>query len=236
MAWYGQIEQLQTIFDELERLLPSGAQLTSFIATIVHFMDCLIDNQRGNLFTNIYHDSTVQPFLLPYISGHTRLSHRKWFRYIFIHACHYCRSFEDFEDFEDERIYIEAIFLANGYSLDFVEYHWRQFLKRFNFSLIELTDLNRYKYNSLRTELFSRIMARKHEREEEKLSETNQKLIQLHYLFDCGSRCEFNQKFQRLWLTILNEDLIFKQYGLKIQLNSKHCYSSNILLARSITF
>ncbi|CAM4806393.1 unnamed protein product [Rotaria magnacalcarata] len=121
-------------------------------------------------------------------------------------------------DFEDERIYIDAIFLANGYSLDFVEYHWRQFLKRFNFKLL------------------SRIMARKREREEENLLETNQKMIQLHYLFDWGSRCEFNEKFQRLWLTILNEDLIFKQYGLKIQLNSKHCYSSNILLARSITY
>ncbi|CAM4983261.1 unnamed protein product [Rotaria socialis] len=90
---------------------------------------------------------------------------------IFIHACHYCCSFEDFED---ERIYIEAIFLANGHSLNFVEYHWRQFLKRFNFSPIELTDLNRYKYSSLCTELFSRIMAQKREREEEKLLETNQ--------------------------------------------------------------
>ncbi|CAF3694095.1 unnamed protein product [Rotaria socialis] len=139
MAWYGQIEQLQTIFDELERLLPSGAQLTSFIATTVHFMDCLINNQRGNLFTNVYHNSTVRPFLLPYIPSYARLSHRKWFRYAFIHAFHYYCSFEDFED---ERIYIEAIFLANGYSLDFVKYHWRQFLKRFNFSLIELTDLN----------------------------------------------------------------------------------------------
>ncbi|CAF4618388.1 unnamed protein product, partial [Rotaria magnacalcarata] len=39
------IEQLQTILDELEQLLPSGAQLTSFIATTVHFMDCLIDNR-----------------------------------------------------------------------------------------------------------------------------------------------------------------------------------------------
>ncbi|CAF5165219.1 unnamed protein product [Rotaria magnacalcarata] len=79
-------------------------------------------------------------------------------------------------------------------------------------------------------------MARKREREEENLLETNQKMIQLHYLFDWGSRCEFNEKFHRLWLTILNEDLTFKQYGLKIQLNSKHCYSSNILLARSITY
>ncbi|CAF3403989.1 unnamed protein product, partial [Rotaria socialis] len=140
MTWYEPIEQLQTIFDELERLLPSGAQLTSFIATTVHFMDCLIDNQRGNLFTNVYHDSTVRPFLLLYIPSYARLSHRKWLRYVFIHAFHYCCSFEDFED---ERIYIEAIFLANRYALDFVEYHWRQFLKRFNFSLIELTDLNR---------------------------------------------------------------------------------------------
>ncbi|CAF1624904.1 unnamed protein product [Rotaria magnacalcarata] len=45
MTWYGPIEQLQTILDELEQLLPSGAQLTSFIATTVHFMDCLIDNR-----------------------------------------------------------------------------------------------------------------------------------------------------------------------------------------------
>ena len=56
--------------------------------------------------------------------------------------------------------------------------------------------------------------------------------ISLNY--DWGSRCEFNQKFHQLWSSLLNEDPVFKEYGLKIILTSKHCYLSNTLLGRSM--
>jgi hypothetical protein len=67
---------------------------------------------------------------------------------------------------------------------------------------------------------------------EEKQLEENNQLIKLEYLFDWGSRLDFNRDFHRNWFEILEHDPKFKKYALKIKLNSKHCYSSNMLLAQ----
>ncbi|CAF1290979.1 unnamed protein product [Rotaria sordida] len=94
-------------------------------------------------------------------------------------------------------------------------------------------NLNRSTYLSFRNELFRCIDQQKRDLFEEQQLQKNHQLIQLHYLFDWGSRCQFNKKFYQYWSTILEQDPEFKKYRLKIKLNTKHCYSSNTLLARS---
>ncbi|CAF4287103.1 unnamed protein product, partial [Rotaria sordida] len=129
LTWNGPIDQLQTLFNKLEQELDSNLQMTTFISSDVHFLHAAIENRKGSLHTHVHHDSTIQPFLLPYEHSHPRLFHRQWFRAALIRAGQYCSSFEDFED---ERLYIELTFLANGYSLDFIKYHIKRFLTRFN--------------------------------------------------------------------------------------------------------
>ncbi|CAF4293609.1 unnamed protein product, partial [Rotaria sordida] len=126
----------------------------------------------------------------------------------------YCSSFEDFED---ERLYIELTFLANGYSLDFIKYHIKRSLTRFNPNEQKPMNLNRSTYLSFRNELFRCIDQQKRDLFEEQLLQKNHQLIQLHYLFDWGSRCQFNQKFYQYWSTILEQDPEFKKYRLKNQ-------------------
>ncbi|CAF4291488.1 unnamed protein product, partial [Rotaria sordida] len=137
-----------------------------------------------------------------------------------------------FEDFEEERRYIEMTFLTNGYSLDFVEYNLRQFYSRFFRSEYQIKDLNRHSYRILSRELFRLVDEEKRNLKEEQQLQKNNQLISLYYLFDWGSRCQFNEKFYKLWTSLLTKDAKFNQFGLQVKLNTKHCYSSNMFLAR----
>ncbi|CAF3939155.1 unnamed protein product [Rotaria sordida] len=228
-TWNASTDYLERLFDERQLTLDSDIKLTTYIDTRVEFLNAIIVNNRGFLETRVYHNQEEQPFLLPYTKNHPRLRHRQWFRYALIRAGQYCSSFEDFEE---ERRYIEMTFLTNGYSLDFVEYNLRQFYSRFFRSEYQIKDINRHTYRILRRELFRLVDEEKRELEEERRLQKSNKLIRLHYLFDWGSRCQFNEKFYKLWSDIITKDPIFKEFGLKIKLNTKHCYSSNMFVAR----
>jgi Fe-S cluster assembly iron-binding protein IscA len=200
------------------------------IGSNVNFLNATLENKNGNLYTYMYHDPIVQPFLLPYIPNHPRLGHRQWFRFALIRAGQYCLCLEDFHE---ERVQIELTFLANGYSLDFVEYHLAQFFKRFNPSSTQQPmDLNRFTYGSLRAQLFRHFRQQKIDQEERQQLKNKHQLIELYYLYDWGSRSEFNKHFYKLWTDILNKDQTFTKHGLKIILNSKHCFLSNTLLVQ----
>jgi len=228
-TWNASTGYLERLFDELQQTLDSDIKLTTYIDNRVEFLNAIIKNNRGFLETRVSHKQQQQPFLLPYAKNHPRLLHRQWFRYSLIRAGQYCSSFEDFEE---ERRYIEMTFLTNGYSLDFVEYNLRQFYSRFSRSEYQMKDINRHTYRILRRELFRLVDEEKRELKEEQQLQKSNKLIRLHYIFDWGSRCQFNEKFYKLWSDIITKDPIFKEFGLKIKLNTKHCYSSNMFLAR----
>ena len=225
LTWYGPTDKLQICFNQLNKEYPD-IQMTTSVGNHVNFLNAYIENRKGNLYTRVHHNPLLQPFLLPYVTGHPRLIHRQWLRFILIRAGQYCSSWEDFNE---ERLYIELTFLANGYSLDFVEYHLQQFFTRFNPVELKIT-LSRWTYPSFRTRLCRYLNQQKQGLEQVKtLENKNPEIIQLFYLFDWGSRYGFNQKFYELWSTILNADPVFRKFGLQIKLNSKHCYSSNTL-------
>ncbi|CAF4372875.1 unnamed protein product [Rotaria sp. Silwood2] len=205
-TWNASTDYLERLFDELQQTLDSDIKLTTFIDTRVEFLNAVIENTKGILETHVYHNPNEQLFLLPYAKNHPRLRHRQWFRYALIRAGQYCSSFEDFED---ERRYIEMSFLTNGYSLDFVEYHLRQFNSKFFRSEYQIKDINHHTYRILRHELFRLIDEQKRELIEVQQLQKNHQLIDLHYLFDWGSRCQFNERFYKLWSSIINEDQKF---------------------------
>jgi hypothetical protein len=221
-TWNGPEAKLQAIFDALRQQYPDiQVQLT--IDRQVSFLGAHVENRKGMLHTHVHHDPYAQPFLLPYAVGHPRLVHRQWFRSTLIRAAHYCSSLEDFND---ERIYIESTFLANGYSLAFVEYHLEQFYKQFRSSETYFR-LNQWTYPSIRRRSFLCVTHQRQERDRE----WSRPALQLHYEFDWGSRSDFNLKFNKLWRSLIDEDNTFAQHGLRIKLSSKHCHSSNVLLA-----
>ena len=222
-TWNGPVAKLQAIIDELRQQYPDlHVQLR--IGRQVSFLGAHVENLKSTLYTRVHHDPYTQPFLLPYAVGHPRLIHRRWFQSALLRASQYCPALEDFED---ERIYIESTFLANGYSIDFVDYHLAQFLR-----LFKAYDLNfrltKWTYPTIRRQSFVAIDQQNKERD----LELRRPAIQLHYGFDWGTRSDFNPKFKKLWQSLINEDSNIAQYNLRIRLNSKHCHSSNSLLSR----
>ena len=224
LTWYGSMEKLQTCFSDLNVQHPD-IQITISIGSHVHFLNAYIENRKGDLYTRVYHDPSKQPFLLPYVTGHPRLVHRQWFRFALLRASQYCSSWDDFNE---ERIYIELTFLANGYSVAFVEDYSRQFFERFH-PIDTRATLNRWTYPAFRKRLGHYLDEQKAQLKEQEQLDKNHQLIELHYLFDWGLRCVFNEIFDKSWRTMITKDPYFQKFGLKIKLNSKHCYSSNTL-------
>jgi hypothetical protein len=232
-TWCGSTENLEIHFNELNYQHPD-VQITRSTGLNVHFLNIYIENRKGNLYTRVYRDPNKQLFLLPYVTnGHPRLIHRQWFQYVLIRAGQSCTLLEDFQT---ERLYIELTFLANGYSLDFVEYHLKNFYKRFNNrhqQQQQQSILDRSSYMSLRRQLFRHLDIPKRQLEEREQLKKDHRWIELYYLYDWGLRYKFNENFHKLWSTILERDVKFKKYGLKIKLYTKHCYLSNSILTDS---
>ncbi|CAF1550694.1 unnamed protein product, partial [Adineta ricciae] len=223
------MDNLQTTFNELKQQHPN-IEISTSLGLNVNFLSATLENKNGNLYTYMYHDPTIQPFLLPYIAHHPRLGHRQWFRFALIRAGLYCVCYEDFEE---ERVHIEITFLANGYSLAFVQDQLKQFLIRLNPSSGEQPmDLNRGTYTSLRIQMLRHFRQKNVHLEERQELENKHQLVELYYLYDWGSRHEFNQYFYPHWTRTINKDPRFLKHGLKIILNSKHCFLSNTLLVQ----
>ena len=239
LTWNASTDLLYALFDKVEKLFDSNIKLRRHIDIKVNFLQLFIENRRGSLYTRCSRidQRQSQLFLLPYTRDHPRLFHRQWFRFALIRAGLYCSSFEDFEN---ERIYLEATLLANGYTLDFVEYHLRRFYVKFcpiqqqQQQQQQQLILNSLTYNTLRRELFRFIEQEKNQMQYELQLNKSHQLIQLYYLFDWGSRRQFNRKFYELWSSIIEQDPKFKKYALTIRLQTKHCYSLNTLLVSSI--
>jgi hypothetical protein len=229
-TWNDSSNGLHTCINELNEQNPD-VQLTISTGTQVHFLQAHIENQNGVLHTRVYQDPTMQPFLLPYAAEHPRLLHRRWFRFRLARSIQYCPSFDDFQE---QCLQIELTYLANGYSLDFVHYHLEQFFKRFNPFKNNFVH-NRLNYNSLRQQVFryynQKNFELKRTQQQQQLI-TIPRLISFFYLFDWGNRIEFNRKFHELWFNMIKQDLTSANLDFKILLRSKHCYSSNTLLAR----
>ncbi|CAF4706662.1 unnamed protein product, partial [Rotaria magnacalcarata] len=77
---------------------------------------------NGILYSRVHHQHNQQPYTLPYISskGNSIRTYSHWLRSSLIRAIRYCTSIEDFNQ---ERIYLEMTYLANGYSIDFIDKH-----------------------------------------------------------------------------------------------------------------
>lgn len=230
-TWSESKSKLEQVLKKFTFTLPNHLQTKVSIGNKAHFLNAYIENQNGRLHTRVYRNPIQQLFLLPYASEHPRLTHRHWCRYALTRAVLYCARLEDFHE---ERQHIELSFLANGYSLDFVEYHLRQFFNRFAHVYQSNISMNQNRYMVLRREIFRFVQQQKNDYREQQ--QQQQQLIQFYYLFDWGTRRVFNEQFYKLWKEIINEDPKVKSQGYKVILKSKHCYSSFTLLAQRFIY
>ena len=202
--------------------------LQTFIGSSVHFLNAYVANRNGQLYSRVYHDPTSQGYTLPYVVGHCKLNHSDWLRSALVRAVSYCSSVEDFQQ---ERIYLELTCLVNGYSLLFVESRIQHFFKYFNADNMRYY-LDQAMFDKFRRRLFDFIDIQHELSDKNQKLDDNGNLIRLHYLYEFGPRCQFNQQFHHLWFKYFGNHPILSKEKSKIVLTTKHLHSLNALLAQ----
>ena len=198
------------------------------IGSSVRYLNGFIDNQNGELSSRMFHRSIDQGFTLPYVIGHPKVAYSDWFRLALIRTVCYCSSVHDFNL---ERINLELTFLTNGYSLIFVETHVQHFYDYFHAHAMRYTK-DQAMYDKFRHNWFDYI-AMQHQLTDQlhKLHDSDH-LIHLHYLYEIGPRCEFNQRFHRLWSQYFSQHSDLSDKKAKILLTTQQQHSLNSLLAK----
>lgn len=221
MTWDSTRVKIESLVEELNQT-HADVQVQWTMNRINHFMNVYIEIRSNQLYTNVYRDPHEEPFVLPYVSGHSRLMHRRWFQYALVRAGQYC---QEVQDFDDERRQIELTFLSNGYSLEFVEQQLKEFFNRYGVPYLRKS-LDRVTYRTLRRAVHSEFV-------EIPTPSTVSVTYFVHYLYDWGHRCRFNEEFLKLWSTMIEQDPQYKEKPFKIELLTKHCFSSYAYLVPS---
>jgi hypothetical protein len=222
-TWDGTPTRVHELFHEWNQAHPY-LNCALAIGNRVELMQMEIENCRGYLVTR-YARTSMSPWMfnLPFVKDHPRLQHRRWLRYRLMQAAQYCSSFDDFEQ---QRRYLECTFLTNGYSLEFVHSLVEQFFVRFAGNHLRIGH-HPLAYQAFRRNVFAQTMATT-----SSSVVPRPRIIQLPYLFDWGSRCQFHRQFYELWSTLCREDTMLNKASLTVQLCSRHCSTSHALLLR----
>jgi len=81
------------------------------IGKTLPFLDILLTNNNGILFTSVYHKPTAEPYVVPFLSDHSRHVFINIIQNNLKHALKYSSTFEAFNS---ERRYIKLMLLYNG--------------------------------------------------------------------------------------------------------------------------
>jgi hypothetical protein len=225
VTWNAPIEKLQPILDELNTK-HQDITIKYNMGYEVQFLDVNVENRKGSLFSTVYRDPASTPLLLPYVIDHPRLYYRRWFQWALKRAVRYSTTLDDFNY---ERLHIELTLLTHGFSYDFIKHGITLFFTS-NQAIMLRGCLSNDTYYTLRRRLISSIQTEKQSRKEKLLLKTNKQLINLFYLYDWGPRCQFNEKFKKLWSSLVVNDSNLHTKNLRLQLSTVHCYTLNALL------
>lgn len=230
-TWNGFKNELDHFLQTIRQRYPQ-VQLRTLIDTSLPFLNAYVANQEGRLFSRVYHDPTIQAYTLPYVVGHSKVNYSDWIRTALVRAVCYCSSVDDFNQ---ERIYIELTCLVNGYSQRFVDSRVTNFYDYFEASTLRYS-LDQIHYYKFRRHWFAFIdMQRAYSSNLQHLSD-NGRLIRLHYLYEFGARCQFNQEFHKLWNQHFGTNPLLCKETTAIYLTTKHLHSLNALLAQQKSF
>ncbi|CAM4955562.1 unnamed protein product [Rotaria socialis] len=99
-------------------------KLEANIGSCVSFLDLLIDNKNGVLFTSVYHKPAAEPCVVPFISDHPRHVFSNIIQASLLRAVRYSTTLDIFEK---ERCAIRLMLLYNGYPSRYIDTHFRKF-------------------------------------------------------------------------------------------------------------
>lgn len=226
LTWNGREEKLHAALDELNGKHPD-LRIKTTVGSSAVFLDAHVENSYGDVRSRVHHPLNETAFLFPYVIGHPRLSYRQWFQWAMRRAVRY--STERL-DFDQERLQIELTFLANGYSLEFVEMSLANFYRKY-FIVSPPVPIDVRTYRTLRERVMNGFVYENEYRLTQETWKQTGQLVQLNYFYDWGPRHVFNEQFKRLWLELIKNDPTFANIELKLKLSTIHCYPLNALFA-----
>ena len=104
------IETINDILDKANNYHPN-IKLVRQIGTSVPFLDVLIENRNGSLFTSVYHKEAAEPHILPYQSDHPRHMFSNIIQGALFRVIRYSSTIEALDE---ERRTLEITLLYNG--------------------------------------------------------------------------------------------------------------------------
>ena len=227
-TWNGSYEELQNLLQQVQEQDTDVHQQIAISSTI-QYMNAHLENRSGHVYSCVDHQRTfLQQYTLPYVVHHPIEEHSNWLRFALLRAVCYCTSVVDFVQ---ERIYLELICLANGYSLYFVERRVDHFFRYFNANAMRYCQ-DQTLYERFRTQVFTFVEQQHLMSEKTQRFDDDRKLFHFHYLYEYGPRSKFDESFHRLWMQYFKEHRLFSPERSKIILTTKHQHSLNAVLAQ----
>lgn len=101
-TWKNSQNELNNLLETM-KIQYTNVHFQTSIGTKVNYLNLLISNRNGELYTRVNRSSSTKNYLLPYVTGYSKLSHSHWFRTALIRAVCCCSSVDDFHE---ERIYL----------------------------------------------------------------------------------------------------------------------------------
>ena len=197
-----------TILLNKENIKDENIKITRLVDTKIEFLDVLAANNNGTLKTSVFHKPAAEPYILPYSSDHPRHIHCSTTYGSLLRAARFCSNVDEFNQ---ERLHIELTLLLNGYPLNFISYHFKQFFKK-NKAMPVLEQLDNNVYQLLHQEMIARPTRREKEKSlthtnernssnvnEHTNNESNRQGIQVYYTFESGPMLAFKRELRRLW-------------------------------------
>ncbi|CAF3900316.1 unnamed protein product [Rotaria sordida] len=91
----------------------------------VSFLDVLVSNNNGALYTSVYHKPSAEPYVVPFISDHPRYTFTNIIQTALVRAIRYSSTFEAFNI---ERRAIRLMLSLNGYPSIYIDQQFRKVL------------------------------------------------------------------------------------------------------------
>ena len=157
LTWNEPENELQSFIEMAINKKYPTLSITTSIGKKVNYLDAQISHINGQLRTKINHDKDVQPRALPFILDHPPLMYSTLIQASLIRAALICSKVSDFQT---ERRDIQLVFIANGYTINYIKGHVEQFFQDYHVSNWK-SDFNQNRYETMRQQIVDDDQQRK---------------------------------------------------------------------------
>ena len=183
------------LFKQIDRWnkFDSNIKLSANISFHADFLDLHIENKDGQLFTNVYHKPSYEPYYLPFHSVHPMHMKKNIPFAMFLRAIRYCSTFQSYLN---EREKLRMALLLNKYPGNLIDEQFNKVLLKFEIN----QPFNNHNYNTIREKIINTPI-------QEKVLIDHGKTMFIHFTY-CSNMRTFPSKFHSLWQKYFSESSI----------------------------